>query len=137
MVVVRSALFNVASGVINTSGDGVSRFQATLLSRAVNTVVDHGRAPAPATHVGRATASTGAAAVGAPRPPTDLSQLAMVVYGGRRVPTQPPAAAVDAIPIGEAGCSLTAVDLYGNPRGVDGNGDGIPGCDIGAYERQP
>lgn len=44
---------------------------------------------------------------------------------------------VDAIPIGEAGCALDTVDLFGNPRGVDGNGDGIPGCDIGAVERQP
>jgi hypothetical protein len=44
---------------------------------------------------------------------------------------------VDAIPLGGAGCSEDAVDLYGNPRGVDGNGDGIPGCDIGAVELQP
>ena len=44
---------------------------------------------------------------------------------------------VDAIPVGDPGCTDGATDLYGNPRGVDGNGDGIPGCDIGAVERQP
>ena len=44
---------------------------------------------------------------------------------------------VDAIPLGVLGCSADAVDVYGNPRGVDGNGDGILGCDIGAVERQP
>jgi len=44
---------------------------------------------------------------------------------------------VDAIPVGQAGCALDTLDLLGNPRGVDGNGDGIPGCDIGAVELQP
>lgn len=44
---------------------------------------------------------------------------------------------VDAIPLGDPGCDTSAVDLYGNPRGVDGNDDGIGGCDIGAVERQP
>ncbi len=46
-------------------------------------------------------------------------------------------ALVDAVPLGVAGCSATARDMYGNPRGVDGNGDGVPGCDIGAVELQP
>ena len=44
---------------------------------------------------------------------------------------------VDAIPLGTPGCDVTARDLYGNPRGVDGDGDGVGGCDIGAVERQP
>lgn len=44
---------------------------------------------------------------------------------------------IDAVPIGEPGCEVGAVDFYGNPRGVDGDGDGIGGCDIGAIERQP
>lgn len=49
-------------------------------------------------------------------------------------PTSP---LVDAIPITDPACDTTSLDLYGNPRGVDGNGDGLPGCDIGAIERQP
>lgn len=45
---------------------------------------------------------------------------------------------LDAIPVGEPGCTdPAAVDFYGNPRGVDGDGDGIAGCDIGAVELQP
>lgn len=44
---------------------------------------------------------------------------------------------VDAVPVGSAGCDVTAVDFFGAPRGVDGDGDGIGGCDIGAVERQP
>jgi hypothetical protein len=44
---------------------------------------------------------------------------------------------VDAIPMGEGTCDPGAVDVYGHPRGVDGNGDGVGGCDIGAVERQP
>lgn len=44
---------------------------------------------------------------------------------------------IDAIPLGEAGCEPGAVDFYGNPRGVDGDGDGVGGCDIGAVEHQP
>lgn len=44
---------------------------------------------------------------------------------------------IDAVPVGVVGCGEGAVDFYGNPRGVDGDGDGIGGCDIGAVERQP
>jgi hypothetical protein len=49
-------------------------------------------------------------------------------------PTSP---LVDAIPVGDGACDAGAVDVYGRPRGVDGNGDGVGGCDIGAVERQP
>ncbi len=44
---------------------------------------------------------------------------------------------VDAVPLGVAGCSTSRRDLLGNPRGVDGNGDGVAGCDIGSVELQP
>jgi hypothetical protein len=44
---------------------------------------------------------------------------------------------VDAIPVGHASCPAGAVDVYGHPRGIDGDGDGIGGCDIGAVELQP
>ena len=50
---------------------------------------------------------------------------------------QPTSPLVDAIPVGAEGCGADAVDVYGHPRGVDGNGDGVGGCDIGAVERQP
>jgi hypothetical protein len=49
-------------------------------------------------------------------------------------PTSP---LIDAIPVGHPACPVGAVDVYGRPRGVDGNGDGIAGCDIGGVERQP
>lgn len=41
---------------------------------------------------------------------------------------------IDAIPVGAPGCEPGVVDLYDTPRGNDGNGDGVPGCDIGAVE---
>lgn len=44
---------------------------------------------------------------------------------------------IDAIPLGDPSCDPSSVDLYGNPRGVDGDGDGVGGCDIGAIEYQP
>lgn len=44
---------------------------------------------------------------------------------------------VDAIPLGDPACDVSTTDLFGRPRGVDGNGDGVGGCDIGAVERQP
>lgn len=53
--------------------------------------------------------------------------------------SEPPigSARVDAIPLGTGACVTGATDALGNPRGVDGNGDGVGGCDIGAIERQP
>jgi hypothetical protein len=47
-------------------------------------------------------------------------------------PTSP---LVDAIPVGVNGCGTEIVDdMSFAPRPVDGNGDGIVGCDIGARE---
>ncbi|NLD78659.1 MAG: hypothetical protein GX643_18585 [Acidimicrobiales bacterium] len=42
---------------------------------------------------------------------------------------------VDAIPVGHPACRAT--DVFGSPRGADGDGDGLPGCDVGALERPP
>jgi hypothetical protein len=42
---------------------------------------------------------------------------------------------VDAIPLGDPACDTTLTDLFGTERGVDGDGDGVGGCDIGAIER--
>jgi hypothetical protein len=44
---------------------------------------------------------------------------------------------VDAIPVGTLLCDPAGTDIYGAPRGVDGNGDGTGGCDVGAAELQP
>jgi hypothetical protein len=57
--------------------------------------------------------------------------------GSHAVTIDPASPLVDAIPLGAAGCDPSTVDLLGNPRGVDGDGDGTGGCDIGAVERQP
>jgi hypothetical protein len=46
-------------------------------------------------------------------------------------------ATVDAIPVGTLLCDPTGTDVYGAPWGVDGNGDGVGGCDVGAAEFQP
>lgn len=50
---------------------------------------------------------------------------------------EPTSPLVDAVPLGDPLCDTSAIDLYGNPRGVDGDGDGIGGCDIGAVELTP
>lgn len=72
------------------------------------------------------------------------TQLVNVIYNGigyREVGStyglQPTSPLVDAIPLGDPACPDGAVDVYGNPRGVDGDGDGTGGCDIGAVELQP
>jgi hypothetical protein len=57
--------------------------------------------------------------------------------GNHLVAIDPASPLVDAVPLGAAGCEVTAVDVFGAPRGVDGDGDGVGGCDIGAVERQP
>lgn len=44
---------------------------------------------------------------------------------------------VDAIPLGDEMCDGATVDVVGTVRGNDGDGDGVPGCDIGAVERVP
>jgi hypothetical protein len=46
-------------------------------------------------------------------------------------------ATVDAIPVGTLLCDPAGTDVYGAPWGVDGNGDGVGGCDVGAAELQP
>lgn len=56
---------------------------------------------------------------------------------GHALSLQPGSPLIDAIPIGHPACQPGSVDVYGNPRGVDGDGDGMGGCDIGAVERQP
>ena len=47
-------------------------------------------------------------------------------------PTSP---LVDAVPLGHPACDTASADLFGTPRGIDGDGDGVGGCDIGAIER--
>ena len=44
---------------------------------------------------------------------------------------------VDAIALGDEMCDGATEDVVGTVRGNDGDGDGVPGCDIGAVERVP
>lgn len=55
---------------------------------------------------------------------------------GWLVPPPVDSALVDAIPLGTGTCVEGATDALGNARGVDGNLDGVGGCDIGAVELQ-
>jgi CSLREA domain-containing protein len=42
---------------------------------------------------------------------------------------------VDHIPVGTARCGQESTDAGGRPRPVDGDGDGVAACDVGADER--
>jgi hypothetical protein len=46
--------------------------------------------------------------------------------------------AIDAIPVGTLGCGEPGqIDVIGKHRPYDGDGDGVPACDIGAWEWNP
>lgn len=137
----RSAVLNIFDGRIDTLPEGETHHRATIVSRAANTglptssctgtpAVSHGYAYYAPFAWGCTLASTDVA--GTPLPLVTAPATGASLY---TVPTT--FATVDAIPLGEAGCELGTVDVLGNPRGVDGNGDGVDGCDIGALELQP
>lgn len=51
---------------------------------------------------------------------------------------QPGSPLLDAIPVGVDGCGeVPQLDLLGASRPIDGDGDGVAACDIGAVEHQP
>lgn len=140
LVAERAALFNIGNGRLNTEPGGASHLRATLVSRGVSTaqLTTGCIGTTPTSHgwntglpLGNGCGFTQPTDVGG-GPHPNLSPSVGVGYG---VPAS--YVGIDAIPVGEAGCVEGAVDLLGNPRAVDGNGDGVVACDIGAVERQP
>lgn len=69
--------------------------------------------------------------------PTDQTFFTSILWGNSGPETSAGWSGIDAIPVGEIGCEVTGTDIDGHPRAVDGNGDSILGCDIGARELQP
>jgi len=138
LVVARSTLLNLWSGRLNTTGAGASILASTLVQRAVNTSLPTvGCAGTVPTSLGYNYVQTALFGCGLQHA-TDQSGFARVeldAAGTYTIPLTHPG--VDAIPLGTLGCTASATDVVGQPRGIDGNGDGVPGCDIGALERQP
>lgn len=73
--------------------------------------------------------------------PTDLQDVEVTIpdFGVGAVPEPPLATSplIDAIPAGDASCPAGGTDVIGAPRPVDGDGDGVSACDVGAVERPP
>lgn len=137
-VAVQSSLISLLDVRLWTEDGGGSNVAGTLISRGVNTsrptASCAGTSPVSSGYNG--TQSQGGYTCGLAGP-TDQTFFPPVVWtDDGPVPGSHPSL-VDAIPLGEAGCSSSALDVNGKPRGVDGNGDGVLGCDIGAVELQP
>ncbi len=68
-----------------------------------------------------------------PAAPADVTISVSGVAGYELNPGSP---LIDAIPVGTLGCGADVVDdLAGAARPQDGDGDGVPACDVGARER--
>jgi len=63
----------------------------------------------------------------------DLVARLFLIGATRVLPLLPGSPAIDSA--GDAYC--IPYDQVGNPRPIDGNGDGVPRCDMGAYEYRP
>lgn len=138
VIIDRSTLLNLFNGRINTTGTGTSIVRASLLSRAVSTsAFTDACTGTPAISIGYSHHAP--AANGCTTSPTDVISTPAPTVSG--VPTFPgyglerTSLAIDVIPVGHPLCPPGSVDLAGNPRGGDGDGDGTGGCDIGAVER--
>lgn len=80
-------------------------------------------------------APCGGAGDGAPARVEYSAELGTGAQTGFELSVRPTSPLVDAIPLGDPACDTSTVDVFGNPRGVDGDGDGVGGCDVGAIER--
>ena len=132
----QSSLFALIGSTVSTSPGAQSVFRLTAVDTVPSSVRVQFSCSGPSTSLGY----NGRDRLGCDfSDPTDLELVQG--YGFDLVTSQvitgAGVALVDAVPIGQAGCTETSTDLLGNLRGNDGNGDGISGCDIGAVEYQP
>lgn len=137
LVVVQSSLFALSGSTVSTAPGAQSAFHRSAVDTVEPSVAIQFSCSGPSSSLGyNARDRVGCSF----SDPTDVGALVQG-YGfdlvSNQVVSSAGAALVDAVPIGEAGCSETATDLLGNLRGNEGNGDGTPGCDIGAIELQP
>lgn len=135
----RSSLWSLdANPVVSTTGSGATHLtsSAVLKGGVFDPAADGTCAgTAPVSH-GSNRIEVGCGSVPAAGDSTGASGSAWAInYPTLKVTLASPL--VDAVPVGVAGCSATGKDAYGNPRAVDGNGDGTAACDIGGVERQP
>lgn len=135
VVVSASTLRNLFSGRIDTAAGGASYLQGSVLSRAVNTgAITSGCTGTSPTSLGYNHFAP--FAFGCTTHPDDVFADELIAPHPVN-PDSPDFVGIDAIAVGEAGCELGGVDLRGNPRPVDGDGDGEAACDVGAIEYQP
>lgn len=128
VVAVRSSFAAFGGPAHSSTGGGTSRWMSTVASTFLSAGCDGTKPTSLGYDRARAQADCGLTATGdgAYSPPSGYLPFPDA--------TSP---LVDAVPLGVAGCSPDVKDLYGAPRGNDGNGDGVPGCDIGAIEYTP
>lgn len=138
LVATQSTLSSFSSARLWTEGEGQSNVTGTLISRGVNTGLltasCAGTSPISYGYNGSQSQGGYTCGLGAS---SDQTFFAPVLWSNDGPSPASHPSLVDAIPLGEGGCSASALDVNGNARGVDGNGDGILGCDIGAVELQP
>ena len=134
-VITASTLENLFSGRIQTDPGGTSYLQASVLSRAVNTgAITSGCTGTAPTSLGWNHYAP--FAYGCAVSPDDVFADGAVQPHPVN-PYSPTFVGIDAIPVGVAGCEAGGADIGGNPRPVDGDGDGTAACDIGSVEYQP
>lgn len=135
LVVRRSTLAGVDGAALKTSGAGRSVVEGSLLyTRNVRFglgPVCLGTAPESMGFV----ASTDATC--AVTGPTDQQDVAVTIgdFPSPPAPPLPTSPLIDAIPAGSPACPAADVDVVGTSRPIDGDGDGVAACDIGAVER--
>lgn len=131
----QSSLASVFASRVATTGAGQTHLQNTLIARAA--IADRWSSACtgtpPVSHGYNAAHVFGDCGL---TQPTDRTYIGGVFISGSASSLPADFEGVDLIPLGTNGCEVTAVDIHGAPRGVDGNGDGVPGCDVGAVERQ-
>jgi hypothetical protein len=136
LVVRRSTIVGMDGPALTTTGEGRSFVTSSLLFatayRQGLEPVCTGTAPQSGGFV--MTSDASCALTG----PTDQQDVEVTIPAGLGgASPQPPLATsplIDAIPAGDASCPAGGSDVLGTPRPVDGDGDGVSACDVGAVE---
>lgn len=137
LVAVQSSLFSLAATPrLITEVGGESHLQGTYLSRLVNTgvIAESCAGTVPVSLGGNAFQATPNSGCGPIASDRTFFTPAITYVSGIPAPATT-TVGVDLSPLGQNGCQAGS-DLLGNPRVVDGDGNGVAACDAGAVELQ-